>query len=569
MFDQYPQEFGPYILLEKIGQGGMAEIFRAESKGPQGFAKEVAIKRILSSLASNEDFITQFLDEARIVGNLSHPNIVQIYDVGQVDDAYYIAMEYIHGKHLGQVIQKSVETMSQFPLRESIAAINEISKALAFAHNAVDSLNNPLHIIHRDVSPQNVLVGYNGAVKLTDFGIAKATNKLFQTTAGVIKGKFSYLAPEQLVGKGASTASDIFSLGVAFWEMLSGRRLFQGESDIRTIQLVQACQVPPLSQFRSDVPPALEQVIAYMLSPSPEYRYQNAYDLVSALSNILMQYGVSEHLNLIANFMGSLYPEAFQQDGGVIPTQASVQAIADDPALYGYGQGIKQPAPPDDFVDAPTAMIENVLPQPNSANVPAPPSSLQTLDAPTIPLDEHKVQEFLSSPQPPAPIHVPSAVGDGMHRTDHPTNPLPTPESYEQVQPIPPPLKSKAKRKPKGSRWKTFLFLFIFFAALAGGAGWFYMYQQNNQAPVILTPQDTRATIQVHIKPSDAHVTLNGRPMEGTEKRIQKGLVSGLKYTIKAVLEGYTPVKHVVELKDGEVHKLTLTLKPKEEDKKQ
>ncbi len=574
MFEQYPKEFGPYMLLEKIGQGGMAEIFRAENTGPQGFAKEVAIKRILTSLASNEDFITQFLDEARIVGNLSHPNIVQIYDVGQVDEAYYIAMEYVHGKHLGQVIQKAIETMSQFPIREAIAAINEVSKALAFAHNAVDSLNNPLHIIHRDVSPQNVLVGFNGVIKLTDFGIAKAANKLFQTTAGVIKGKFSYLAPEQLVGKGASTASDIFSLGVAFWEMLSGRRLFQGESDIRTIQLVQACQVPPLSQFRNDVPPELEQIITYMLSPSPEYRYQNAYDLVNALSHVLLQYGISDHLNLVANFMGSLHPEAFQQNNGALPTRASIPAISEHEAAQHFGGS----SPAESFTNVPTMMLnesqqssENGLQEETTSPLE---SEMVLGHAPTLPLDSQNIQKFLSPQQEPqqhsAPhpssIDIPSAVGAEMHVNQASTAPVTTLEEEDGLATDPSiaQINTYASSSTTKGGWKTLILLCLILGFLGGGVGFGYIYYKKRQKDTILPPplRDTRATIQIMVNPPNARVTLNGQLMEGTAKRVQKGLIGGIKYRVKAVLKGYKTEKRRVELKDGETYKLKLTMIP-------
>lgn len=573
MFEQYPKSFGSYTLLEKIGQGGMAEIFRAENTGPQGFAKEVAIKRILASLASNEDFITQFLDEARIVGNLSHPNIVQIYDVGQVDDAYYIAMEYVDGKHLGQVIQRAVETMNQVPVRESIAIINEVCKALAFAHSAVDSMGHPLDIIHRDVSPQNILVGYNGAVKLTDFGIAKAANKLFQTTAGVIKGKFSYLAPEQLIGKGASTASDIFSLGVALWEMISGRRLFQGESDIRTIQMVQACQVPPLSQFRSDVPLELEQVLAYMLAPQPEYRYQNAYDLVNMFSHLLHQYGISEHLHLIANFMGSLYPEAFANTGAA-PTRASIPAISDAQAAAYY-----TPAPPEDFVDAPTAAIsDSPLYRANSQEDVTSPLEQDnlSLDSPTMPLDAQKVQDFFATQQMmpvmvpsvqlpsvslPPPISFPSALSDEISETlgDKPTSALPIQEEAENSPSTDPTLVPL-----RTSRWKGIVWTCVLLVFLGGGVAFAYLYyQQHILHPVDAEPLSSQpATIQVSISPPEAHVTLNGQPIQGREKRTQTGLISGLKYSVRASLKGYKTITQQIELTDGQTYQLKLTLQP-------
>ncbi len=329
MNHRFPFQFGPYSLLEKIGQGGMAEIFRAQTSGPNNFTKEVAIKRILSHLSSNEDFVTQFLDEARIAGSLNHPNIVQIYDVAQVGNDYYIAMEFVDGKHLGQVIRRVAEKNSFFPIPAAVCIINDVAKALAFAHSARDSMGQPLQIIHRDVSPQNILISYHGAVKLTDFGIAKAANKLYQTTAGVIKGKFSYLAPEQLTGAPASPSSDIFALGITLWEMLCNRRLFQGKTDIETIQLVQGCVVPPLSQYRTDADPAIEEILQRMVHRDPNVRYNHTHHVVHDLSHYLANRSVSEDMTVVGNFMGVLYQESVQV-GGQPATEIALKAMSEE-----------------------------------------------------------------------------------------------------------------------------------------------------------------------------------------------------------------------------------------------
>ncbi len=360
MNEQYPVKFGNYILLEKIGQGGMAEIFLAQIEGPGKFVKKIAIKRILAYLSNEEEFITQFLDEARIAGALNHPNIVQIYEVGDVDGNFYIAMEYVEGKHLGQIIHRTVEIGQLVPVEVALIIINEIAKALAYAHSATDEKGNPLNIIHRDVSPQNILIGFNGTVKLTDFGIAKARNKLHQTRADVIKGKFSYLAPELLTGSSASPASDLFSLGVVFWELLTGRRLFQGQNDAHTLQLIQQCYVPPIRQFRSDVSQSIENLIRGLLAPSPQYRYQKADFLVKELSKLLLEYGVTDLLFTVSNYVKRLFSQEIEPEDSDKNTTVSLQSVpapASDDNFYYLEEDFSTDS--GEFDQQPTFVMEN------------------------------------------------------------------------------------------------------------------------------------------------------------------------------------------------------------------
>lgn len=445
MFDFSPHAFGPYQLLDKIGQGGMAEIFRAESRGSQGFVKEVAIKRILSSLASNEDFVTQFLDEARIAGSLSHPNIVQILDVGQVEDSYYIAMEFVNGRHLGQVIRTTINSGQYFPLHVAVLIIKEVAQALAFAHSARDPNGQPMQIIHRDISPQNILVDYHGAIKLTDFGIAKAANKLFQTTAGVIKGKFSYLAPEQLIGHAASSASDLFSLGVVFWEMLSGRRLFQGESDIKTIQLVQACEVPSVNQFRGDIPDTLDEIVCNLLASSPQHRYQDASLLVRDLSYFMTNNAIPDSPSQVAHYMGSLFPDA-------VPSTVQPATKASLPAISAQDAELYQSASSFEDEDTPVASTTEL----DSSNAPAPsweaepvkapawddgaPTQVHASDAPITPGPAGAFDDVHTAAVDMSPLLAPQAFqGEGADLLSPPKETFPTGGSQGEEPPSPPP----------------------------------------------------------------------------------------------------------------------------------
>lgn len=528
MLSQYPVQFGSYQLVEKIGQGGMAEIFRAETRGPNEFTKELAIKRILPSLAHNDDFITQFLDEARIAGSLSHPNIVQIYDVGQVGEDYYIAMEYIKGKHLGQVIRTTIDTMRYFPSLIACCIINEIGKALAFAHSARDSMGNPLHIIHRDISPQNVMIALNGSVKLTDFGIAKAANRLYQTTAGVIKGKFSYLAPEQLTGAPATPSSDLFALGVVLWELLAGRRLFQANSDIATIQMVQACKVPSLREIRNDIHQELEDILAKILTPRPEQRYQNAEALVNDLSMFLSTQGITEVMGKVSNFMASLYPKDAQ------PAKALPATAADMPAIS-----------PQDF--------QGLVP--NQGNLaPTPPVQGMQTSAETRILEQPDLDEGPSGPQvgrETAPVDASAYLGNTGDRST----------AEETIINIDGDL--RVGKKPKSSRF-LYTLIGLFVVCLAVGGTLAVLLAKGIKGKNQIGPEPMeKASIEVELDPPGSMLSLNGVALKSKgKKRTINNLIGGIKYQILASHKGYKSEARGVIAKDGETYWLRIKLKP-------
>ncbi|HKO90579.1 MAG TPA: protein kinase [Polyangiaceae bacterium] len=280
-----------YRVIEKIASGGMAEVFRAESAGLEGFKKTVAIKRVLPHLAQKKEFIGMFLDEARLSATLSHSNVVQVFDIGVGDETYFIVMEYVDGANLKSVVEHRKQINQPLAIEVACMIALKTCEGLAYAHEVQDALGQPLGIVHRDVSPPNVLITRHGEVKVVDFGLAKANSQLESSEPGIIKGKFSYLSPEAAQGEEVDLRTDIFATGIILWEMITGQRLFMGDTDLGTVRAVQAARVPPLSQYVKDVPGALEQIIGHALARDPKARYQSAREFGRDLNRVLFQMG--------------------------------------------------------------------------------------------------------------------------------------------------------------------------------------------------------------------------------------------------------------------------------------
>jgi eukaryotic-like serine/threonine-protein kinase len=276
-----------YRIIERIAAGGMAEVYRAESAGVEGFKKIVAIKRVLPHLAEKKQFIGMFLDEARTSAALSHSNCVQTFDIGVGDNTYFIVMEYVDGADLKALIEHRRQFGQRVPTEAACYICLKICEGLAYAHEARDASGQVLGIVHRDMSPPNVLITRNGEVKIVDFGLAKANSQLEESEPGIIKGKFSYLSPEAARGESVDARTDVFAVGIMLWEMLAGRRLFLGETDLETVRQVQAAQVPGLRQFNPEVSPELERVVLKALAKVANHRYSTARDLGRDLTTIM------------------------------------------------------------------------------------------------------------------------------------------------------------------------------------------------------------------------------------------------------------------------------------------
>jgi serine/threonine-protein kinase len=276
-----------YHVMERIAAGGMAEVYRGESAGIEGFRKKVAIKRVLPKLSANREFIDMFLDEARLGAYLSHSRCVQVFDIGQGAGAHFIVMEYVDGADLKGVLDYLAEHNQLMPVEVACSITLGVCEGLAYAHQVCDHAGRPLEIVHRDISPHNVLMTRFGEVKLVDFGLAKASSHLSDEEEDIVKGKFGYLAPEVTLGQGADKRVDIFAAGILLWEMLTGRRLFNGATDLETFKLVRDANIPDPRQHRPEVPEEVVRVVYKALARNRDERYQAADDFARALSLVL------------------------------------------------------------------------------------------------------------------------------------------------------------------------------------------------------------------------------------------------------------------------------------------
>ena len=330
------QEFGDYTLEKRIGLGGMAEVWKARRKGVEGFQKRVAIKKILPQAAENEAFVEMFIDEAKLAAQLNHNNIIHIYDLGRLGEDYYIAMEYVDGKNLRQILTAGKKTGQPIPEDLALHIASRLADALDYAHRSKDFNDADLGLVHRDVSPQNVLISLDGDIKLCDFGIAKAVSKMSTTQMGALKGKLQYMSPEQAWGKSIDHRSDIFSLGTLLFEMLTRERLFAGESELSVLETVRECDVAGRIIQSTDISAGVKGLLLKALAREPESRFETAGELQAGLEEILGKLSSTPGQKEVAAYMDSLLGEPSQTDSGseVIEdgepaAQSSVADIAD------------------------------------------------------------------------------------------------------------------------------------------------------------------------------------------------------------------------------------------------
>ena len=283
-----PVRFGKFLLVDRLGRGGMAEVWKARMSGPAGFQRTLVVKRILPHLVEDEHFVQMFVAEARLSARLNHANIVQVYELGDVDGEYYLAMEYVRGRDLVSVMRAQIERGRIDPGLAAYA-IRDVCRALNYAHALTDDDGTPLRLIHRDVSPSNVMLGFDGAVKLLDFGIAKALSEANdnKTQTGTLKGKFGYMSPEQVQGRDLDHRTDIFAVGICLHETLTGKRLFKGASDLHTIALVRDATIDPPSAQNIEVGAELDRICLKALAREPRERYQTCEEMARDLDRVV------------------------------------------------------------------------------------------------------------------------------------------------------------------------------------------------------------------------------------------------------------------------------------------
>jgi serine/threonine protein kinase len=407
-----------YRPLYKLDSGGMAEVYVAEAESLGGFKKKVAIKRILPGLLKDERFVRMFLDEARLSLHLNHANIVSVFDLGKSENTYFIVMEYVEGTNLKSLLDRASKAGSVVPVPLTVWTLNEVLKGLDYAHNLMDSDGlRPLGVVHRDVSPPNILVSWNGEVKLTDFGLAKATMNLESTDPGVVKGKFSYLAPEAAHGRPVDARADIFAVGILAYEMLTGRRLFLGETDYQTVELVRRAQIPSMRALNPLVSEELEGIVGKALAREPEERYQTANEFADDLLGFLFSHSLKFGARDLSAFLKPIRASKPDPQSMAGPTNLILELIDDEllkfrsldssgnsPAPKAAGQG-------DDTVGAAPLAIEDFATT-SAEHSPVPsvlPSELPRLVESTQPIEV----EATKAPSGPSPAPRAESGGAG------------------------------------------------------------------------------------------------------------------------------------------------------------
>jgi serine/threonine protein kinase len=309
MPDLDDQKFGKYKLLSRIAEGGMAELYMAKLSGYEGFEKLVAIKKILPDLAEETNLVKAFIDEAKLAAFLQHPNIVQIYDFGSVNDTYYIAMEYLYGKDLKIVTKQYKEKGLLLSLENALYIATQVCAGLDYAHKLKDFQSKPLNIIHRDIGPHNVFITYDGQVKIIDFGIAKAATQVNKTQHGSIKGKITYMSPEQARGEKIDHRSDIYAMGILLYEMVTHERMFDGEINYNLFRKVLESEYRPAWEINSELPEALCRIIDRALAKEPEMRYQSAEEMLTDIEKCMHSLSIIPSYRNLARFMKQLFGE--------------------------------------------------------------------------------------------------------------------------------------------------------------------------------------------------------------------------------------------------------------------
>ncbi len=302
-------KLGRYEIVKHLAQGGMADVLLARTVGIEGFERHVVIKRIRAEQARDRHYVDMFLDEARLAATLHHHNIVPVNDIGEEAGEYFFAMEYVHGEDVRALLAHLSKRKQHVPLEHAITIITAAAAGLHHAHEQRGPDRAPLNIVHRDVSPANILLGYDGGVKVADFGIAKAAHRTTETRSGTLKGKVAYMSPEQCVGEAVDRRSDVFSLGIVLYELLTVRRLFKGENDFLIMASLVLGYVPPPSDYRPDLPAELEEIVLKALANKPEDRYPTAEKMRLALESFAARSGLRTSSTTLADYVKQQFGE--------------------------------------------------------------------------------------------------------------------------------------------------------------------------------------------------------------------------------------------------------------------
>jgi serine/threonine-protein kinase len=534
--------FGKYRLLKRLARGGMAEVFLAAQSGPDGFRRRVAVKRILPHLADSQEFVGMFLDEARLAAALSHPNVVHVYDFGKVDDYYFITMEFVDGVDAGLIIKQSAHEPAPPELVARIVA--DAAAGLHHAHQLTDALGRPVGIVHRDISPQNLLISFDGVVKVVDFGIAKAAFHAERTRPGVVKGKFAYMSPEQVVGKSLDGRSDVFSLAVVAWEMLAGRYIVSRDNPAESMRLIRDGRLPAIESVRKDVPAPLARALGRALTkdfddrPSAKELGLELEAYLKGASGIATSLAVAEWVR--ARFPREMTGPLPVLGGGTEASPGTVQATAGTAAATGLASASALAGGTPTSAEAPAARRAETAPPTDREAAPV-------TSAPSPPIASVAGTEMMPAARPRRRRGLAAAVGlavglvvvgvlwlagafsNGRART--PT----VARAPAQVAP------------PTGPRVTPM-------APVAPAADAAVMAVDPPVAP-------TTAELDIVTDPGGAHVALDGHALDTPTPAHIAELGEG-EHTVQVTLTGYAPVSRRVTLAVGDRRTLEIALAP-------
>ncbi len=387
---------GRYEVISHLATGGMAQIYLARQTGLGAFERHVVLKTILRERATDQRFITMFLDEAKLAATLNHQNIAQVYEVDQADGAYFMAMEYVHGENARAILETTLRRGWTIPLELAVMIVSGAAAGLHHAHERKGKGGQPLNIVHRDVSPANVMVGYDGSVKVLDFGIAKAEERATKTVGGTIKGKYGYMSPEQCKGKSIDRRSDIFALGICLYELTTLRRAFKGNDDFETMKRIVAGDVILPSVAVPGYPRELEAIVLTAMANDPNARFQTAAEMIEALDAFAQRAKLVGSNTALGRFMVQLFGS--KKEPWVEGADSPDRTVITDSSGGG--------APPGDDDNEKTHVVENSRAQ----------------------------QQLAQPPIGPLPLPAPEPTAwraEPLQPTPHPR--MPSPPSFEAI----------------------------------------------------------------------------------------------------------------------------------------
>jgi serine/threonine protein kinase len=546
---------GKYQLLRRIAQGGMAEVWLARQRGLEGFEKLVVIKRILPHLVESDEFVSMFLDEARTAADLRHPNVVQIYEIGEDQGTYFIAMEFLHGQDIRRVMRRQAEAGGRVPLNHALQIVMDAGMGLDHAHKKSDLAGRPLNIIHRDISPQNIIVTYDGTTKIVDFGIAKAASQSTHTASGVLKGKYSYMSPEQASGEVLDQRTDQFALGIVLYELVTMTRLFKHASEILTLHAVTECRVKPPHEVLPGLPQGLSAIVMRALSKRREDRYEDCQGLVMALEEFMAEGRLVHSPSRLSVYVRELFKDTLEQEkslgqpvvlsetgeSGAIPGPATAQQRR---ATQGSQSSGRRPGADQEATRARPGRVATGTGNPSGRTpAPGPLSAAEEADMQeartqvtaagpnALPPGASSQEEFHTAPTEATGVQA--AAGHGGAVRGH--------SAVDTA--------VRQASRPGGAR-RLFLMglgLSAVMAGLAGGALW-----------VLRGP--ATAAVVVRSTPSGATLTVDGQPHKEPTPTVLADLEVGRTYALRAELRGYAPGVTSVVVAQGGGQEVSLTL---------